>query len=327
MSIQRNRIVPSLLVVALAATLSASPDRPAGAAPDGAAASTAADAPFRVFPTTIALPDGFQPEGIAIGARPFAYFGSLADGSIYRADLVTGRGRVISPGPGTPSVGLKLDRRGRLFVSGGAAGDARVVSASTGEVLASYQFASAPTFVNDVVVTPDAAWFTDSLNPVLYQLPLGRRGGLPAPDDVVTVPLTGDLVFQAGFNTNGISSTPDGRGLLVVQSNTGLLFRVDPASGVTTQVDLGGQTLPNGDGLLLQGRTLYVVQNQLNQLAVVRLNRSGTSGHVVERVTDPRFDVPTTVAAFGHRLYLPNARFTTPPTPTTPYDAVAIRRP
>jgi hypothetical protein len=45
----------------------------------------------------------------------------------------------------------------------------------------------------------------------------------------------------------------------------------------------------------------------------------------VERIGDPRFDVPATVARFGHRLYLPNARFTTPPTPTTPYDAVAIR--
>jgi len=37
--------------------------------------------------------------------------------------------------------------------------------------------------------------------------------------------------------------------------------------------------------------------------------------------------VPTTVAAFRDRLYLPNARFTTPPTPTTPYSVVAIDRP
>jgi sugar lactone lactonase YvrE len=220
---------------------------------------------------------------------------------------------------------LKIDRRGRLFVAGGDAGDARVVNAFTGEVLATYQFAGQPAFINDVVLTPDAAWFTDSFNPVLYKVPLDRHGGLPDPDQVVSVPLTGDLVFQEGFNTNGISRTPDGSGLLVVQSATGLLFRVDPASGVTTQVDLGSQALPNGDGILLRGRTLYVVQNVLNQVAVVRLDKAATSGRVVAQLTDPRFDVPTTIAEFGNRLYLPNARFTTPPTPTTPYSAVAIR--
>jgi sugar lactone lactonase YvrE len=200
-----------------------------------------------------------------------------------------------------------------------------VVSAVTGEVLASYQFASGASFINDVIVTPDAAWFTDSLNPVLYQVPLGRRGALPAPAEVVPVPLTGDFVQQPGFNANGISRTPDGTGLLVVQSNTGRLFRVE-TTGVATEVDLGGETLPNGDGILLRGHILYVVQNQLNQVAVVRLDRTGTSGTVVDRLTDPRFDVPTTVAAFANRLYLPNARFNTPPTPTTPYTAVAIPR-
>ena len=96
------------------------------------------------FPDTIDLPTGFQPEGIAIGRLPFAYFGSLADGSIYRVNLVTGRGRIISEGPGTPSVGVKLDARGRLFVAGGRAGNGRVVDTRTGEVLASYAFAAAP---------------------------------------------------------------------------------------------------------------------------------------------------------------------------------------
>jgi sugar lactone lactonase YvrE len=187
--------------------------------------------------------------------------------------------------------------------------------------------AAGPSFVNDVIVAPDAAWFTDSLNPVLYKVPLDRHGGLPDQDEVVTVPVTGDLVFQEGFNVNGISRTPDGKGLLLVQSNTGRLFRVDPADGVTTEVDLGGESLPNGDDILLSGRTLYVVQNQLNQVAVVRLDRTGNSGTVVERVTDPRFDVPTTVAAFANRLYLTNARFGTEPTPTTPYTAVAIPQP
>lgn len=320
MSTHRNRVLGSAIALGLVAVLSI----PAGA--NGAAAAMpvpASAAPAGLFPTTIPLPDGFRPEGIAIGLLPFAYFGSLADGSIYRANLITGRGRIISEGPGTSSVGLDLDRRARLFVSGGDAGNGRVVSVFTGKVLASYQFAAGSSFVNDVIVTPGAAWFTDSFNPVLYQVPLGRHGALPGPDGIVAVPLTGDFQQGEGFNANGISRTPDGTGLIVMQSNTGQLFRVE-STGVATLVDLGGQTLPNGDGILLRGRTLYVVQNQLNQVSVVRLNHAGTSGTVVEQLTDPRFDIPTTAAAYAGRLYLPNARFTTPPTPTTPYTAVAI---
>jgi sugar lactone lactonase YvrE len=298
--------------------------------PADAAAAPPAPAPstFTLFPTTIELPDGFQPEGIAIGSLPYAYFGSLADGSIYRASLVTGRGRIISEGPGTQSVGLKVDGRGRLFVAGGTAGDARVVSAVTGDVLASYRLAdSSPTFVNDVTLTPGAAWFTDYFNPVLYKVPLGRDGGLPTQDQVVAVPLGGDYQHdERGFNGNGISRTPDGKALLLMQSITGLLFRVDPATGEATTVDLGGATLPAGDGILLRGRTLYVVQNVLDQVAVVSLDRSGTSGTVVATITDPRFETPTTVASFGGRLYLPNFRVGVEPTPQTPYTAVAVPR-
>jgi sugar lactone lactonase YvrE len=284
------------------------------AAPEGGGSS---------FPTTLALPLGFPPEGIAIGGH-FAYFGSRLDGSIYRADLRTGTGRIISTGPGTPSLGLKLDRRGRLFVAGGTGGDARVVDVRTGRVLAHYPLV-ATGFVNDEVISGRTVWFTDSANPVLYKLTLGRHGELPA--TATRLPLTGDIVFAAGTNANGIVTTPDGRALLIVQSNTGKLFRVDPATGATTAVDLGGESLVNGDGLLRVGTTLYAMQNQLNSLAVLRLDRAGTRARLVTRVTDPRFQIPTTIAAFGHRLYLPNARFNVTPTPTTPYTAVAIPRP
>lgn len=109
------------------------------------------------WPTVIPLPDGFRPEGIAIGGGPYAYLGSLGDGSVYRADLRTGEGRVISVGPGTPSVGLKPDDKGRLFVARSGEG-ARVIDVRSGEILASYPLTTAtPTFVNDVFLTPRAA--------------------------------------------------------------------------------------------------------------------------------------------------------------------------
>ncbi|MBA9006208.1 SMP-30/gluconolactonase/LRE family protein [Thermomonospora cellulosilytica] len=273
------------------------------------------------FPAAFPLPDGFQPEGIAIGRAPVAYFGSRVDGDIYRVDLRTGKGAVFSQGPGTPSLGMKVDRRGRLFVAGGSGGDARVVDTRTGRVLASYRLAEGASFVNDVVLHRDAAWFTDSTNKVLYKLPLGRDGALPAA--ARRLEITG-VEYGEGINANGIVPTPDGRNLLVVQSNQGRLLRVDPRTGRAGVVDLGGESLQFGDGLLLKGRTLYAVQNRLNVVAEVRLNDAGTAGTVVRRIGDPRFDVPTTAAAFKGRLYLPNARFTTPPTPTTSYNAVAI---
>jgi sugar lactone lactonase YvrE len=280
------------------------------------------------FPTHFDLPNGFQPEGIAIDGDGKAYFGSRVDGDIYKADLRTGRGRVISQGPGTASLGMKVDEHGRLFVAGAAGGDGRVIDTRTGKVLASYKFTTAtPTFVNDVILSKHAAWFTDSRQPVLYKVPLGRDGQLPGQSAVRTVPLTGDYQHDpVNNNANGISLTPDGRALIIVQSSTGFLFRVDPRTGATTQVDLGGVLMTAGDGLLRSGDTLYVVQNRLNQIAVLDLNDSGTSGRQVRTITSSDFDVPTTAAFYGKRIYLPNARFSTPPTPTTPYWVTAVHR-
>jgi sugar lactone lactonase YvrE len=278
----------------------------------------AAQAGHTFFPRQFPLPNGFQPEGIAIGPNAFAYFGSRVDGRIWRADLRTGEGRVFSPGPGTTSLGLKT-ANGLLYVAGGSGGDARVISLRTGAVLREHTLATGPAFVNDLIVTRTGVYVTDSTNPVMYRLPLGTRG------DARTIPLSGDIVYQAGNNANGIAQTPDRRSLLIVQGNTGQLFKVNPATGRATEVDLGGESLMNGDGLLLDGTTLYAVQNRLNTIAVLKVSTDGSRARVVERITDPSFDVPTTVAKFGGRLYLPNARFTTPPTPETPYNVVSVK--
>ncbi|GAA3576103.1 hypothetical protein GCM10022197_36590 [Microlunatus spumicola] len=252
-------------------------------------------------PASIALPVGFQPEGIAIGGKR-VYSGSRVTGDIYVADLRTGKGRVLSKGPGTPSLGLKVDGR-RLWVAGGTGGDARVVDTRTGEVRASVTLTTKTSFVNDVVLAGRYAWFTDSAQPQLYRV--DRRHPERAPK---TVALSGDWEQVEGNNANGITRSPDGKALLVVNSTTGRLFRVE-LSGRATAVDLGGASLVNGDGLLLRGRTLYAVQNRLNQVAVVSLDKRGTSGVVRRTITSPAFDVPSTVARSGKYLYLPNARF------------------
>jgi sugar lactone lactonase YvrE len=281
------------------------------------------------FPDTIRLPDGFQPEGIASGRGTSLYVGSIPTGAIWTGDARGGSGRVLVPGrEGRSAIGIKVDRRNRIFVAGGATGKAFVYDAETGADLASYVLAAPgpPTFVNDVVVTRKAAFFTDSGNQQLYVVPLGRHGRLPGQDAVRTLALTGDLAYQQpGPNANGIVAAKGGRVLVLVQSNTGKLFRVDPRTGVTREIDLGGVALTNGDGLLLHGRTLFVVRNRLNLIAVVKLDRSLTGGRVVAELTDPDFDVPTTITFTAGSLYAVNARFGTAPDPATArYDVVRV---
>ena len=281
------------------------------------------------FPDTIRLPDGWQPEGIASGRGTSLYVGSIPTGAVWKGDARTGEGDVlVPPRPGERSaIGIKVDKRNRLFVAGGATGKAFVYDARSGADLASYQLATpgAATFVNDVVVTDRAAWFTDSSAAQLYALPLGRHGGLPDQDEVRTLPLKGDFqLVTGGPNLNGIVAARDGRVLLAVQTVTGKLFRINPRSGRTREVDLGGATLANGDGMLLAGRVLFVVQNRLNQIAVVKLSRSLDRGRLVATITDPDFDVPTTIAFQAGRLYAVNARFgTTDPQPAR-YDIVKV---
>ena len=175
---------------------------------------------------------------------------------------------------GRAATGLKFNR-GRLFVSGAATGKAFIYDAKTGALIREYQLATAPTFINDVAVTNDAAYFTDSNRAVIFKLPLGNGGTLPAAAQ--TLALTGDFQLVAGFNLNGIVASPDGKTLIAVQSNTGKLFTINPNTGATHLIDLGGATLMNGDGLLLHGKTLYVVQNQNNRIAVVASPRTSAA--------------------------------------------------
>jgi sugar lactone lactonase YvrE len=264
----------------------------------------------------IALPNGHMPEGIEVAGDTF-YAGSRRDGSVYAGDVRTGEGAILVPGvTGRVATGLKFDR-GRLWVSGAGTGNAYVYDARTGQELAAYAFATPPTFINDVVVTKDAAWFTDSQKPVLYRVPIGP-GGEPG-SSFTTVPLTGDYAHQTGFNVNGIDARPDGKTLVIVQSATGKLFTVT-TDGVTDEIELAdGANAMNGDGILLEGRVLWVVQNQLNRVAKFKLSARFDSGRLLTLITHPRFDIPTTVAERGKFLFLVNARFSTPPMLDTPY--------
>jgi sugar lactone lactonase YvrE len=278
------------------------------------------------FPDVIALPNGWLPEGIVTGHGPVIYSGSRANGAIYAADLRTGEGEIIVPGQaGRVAVGLSFDKRSNyIFAAGGATGMAYVYDADTGDLVREYTLTAPGTFVNDVIVTRRAAYFTDSARAVYYRVPLGPGGRLSASSAVETIPLTGEYQQVPGFNSNGIEATPNGKHLIIVNSSSGLLYRVEPLSGEATVIDLGGASVSMGDGLLLHRRTLYVVRNRINQIAVVKLAQDLSSGTLVETITQQNFDVPTTIAEFRNALYVVNARFTTPPTPSTTYDIVRV---
>ncbi len=273
---------------------------------------TAVAAAQSAFPSKIALPNAFAPEGIEIGKEHTFYVGSVGTGAVYVGDLRTGTGRILVEGaPGVRSAtGLELEGD-RLWVSGARFGNALVYDASTGALLHEFQLATGPgaTFINDAVVTKAGVFFTDSQRPVIYRV--GPSG------TTTTIPLSGDYKHVVGqFNLNGIVATENGKTLIAVQSFARKLFTIDPDTGVADEIDLGGYDLTNGDGLLLVGRTLYVVQNRDNKVAVFRLSHDLTSATLLHTLTNPDLDVPTTIDRDGARLYVVNARFGT----TTPTD-------
>ena len=266
-----------------------------------AAASAAA------FPDRIDLPNGFSPEGIAIGRGTTFYTGSLSGQGIWRGDLRTGDGGLLVESDG-PFVGMKVDATNHLWVAGGPAGNGYVFDAATGDPLNVIQLAPVgeASFVNDVVVTGEAAWFTDSFRGVIYRVDLGTS-------QVTEVDLTALAPAEPNvFRLNGIDATPNGKTLIAVNSTDGELYRINASTEDASVIDMGGASVA-GDGILLAGHTLFAVRNQ-DHVAVIDLAPDLSSGTIVDQLTG-EFDVPTTVARHGSSLYVVNAAFRPPGAP------------
>ena len=113
----------------------------------------------------------------------------------------------------------------------------------------------------------------DSFDSVLYRLPCRRR----SLEQLETVPLSGDFTLEAGFNLNGIETTPGAMAdLRPVQYRRPVPHR--SRDGRDGRIDLGSGLLVAGDGLIRVGATLYVGRNT-NVVDVVRLGaRPGRGG-------------------------------------------------
>ncbi len=274
------------------------------------------------FPSSIDLPDDFAPEGVAVGVGNTFYAGSLWDGDIYTGDLRTGRGRILvdrSPAgqganpPGTPpgmqAAGMKVEGD-RLWVAGGLSGRVFAYDTATGSTLADVAVAPpGAALLNDLVVTSDAVYVTDSFAPQLFVVPLSAGGAVGAPHALA---VTGPAGANLGFpGLNGIDATESGGLLVVGHTLLGGMYTLDPVSGVSAAIDLPTGAVPPGvsDGILLRGRTLWVVENFANRVVELDLTADLSAGTVARVVESELFRIPTTMDVQGNRLVLVNARF------------------
>lgn len=299
----------------------------ASAASSATAAATSA-VPARPHTRAAPLPVGFRPEGIASFGHAF-FSGSLADGRIWRGDLRTGTGALLVPGvPGRSLRGMQVDpRTGLLWVTGndGATGIVLAVDARTGDVVRRVEVPGAG-FLNDLVVTRDTVWVTDSRVDRLTAVPL-TRSGRPTDAAVRFVLLKGDWPTPDGLRANGIRALPDGT-LVLDNTTAGGLYTVDPGSGDVSRIPVRGTpAIVSGDGVERLGTRLYVVRGTGgSDVTVVRLRpaRGGWTGTVTGVLTDARLDVPSTATVALGRLWAVNARFGVADPATASYSAIPL---
>ena len=305
----------TVLTAALALTL-------AGAVPAAAHDTRGSEWHRPDLPTTYLLDpvgpaaDDIYPEGIATRGNEF-YVSSTTDGTIYRGRLDQPTATPFLPGGEDGRVvaaGLKVDR-GTLFVAGGPTGLVWAYDLRTRELTGSWQVVQdgTPAFINDLAVSPRGdVYVTDSSRPVLYRIDARERRTTQTEllEPVVSFEGT-DFTFDQDINANGIVVSRDGRYAVVAKPRTGELFRVGLEDGSVVRVDLGGGSVA-GDGLLLDGRTLYAAEwtaGPPQSVVKVALSRDLASGTVVSRTSDPSFDDPTTIARAGRSLLAVNSQF------------------
>ncbi|WP_142058255.1 hypothetical protein [Pseudarthrobacter sp. B4EP4b] len=270
----------------------------------------------------IVLDGATSAEGIAAGEGTTFYAGDLNTGDIYRGDIHDSKAkRFINVPDGRMAVGMKADvSNDLLFVAGGATGKAYVYNTETRKTVKQYDLGSG--FINDVTLTEDGAWFTNSASPELYFVPVGDCGELGDSDDVKTLKVSGRAakpLKEGEFGFNGIASAEDGDTLIVAHTAQQALYTVDPETGKSHKID--GPDLEFIDGILVKGHTLWAVQNMANQISRLELSRDLESFKVEDVIKSKHFDIPTTVAKFGDTLAAVNAKFGQQ---ATEYDVVLV---
>jgi Cu-Zn family superoxide dismutase len=276
------------------------------------AQSSGAELKAHSLPAEIAYP-----EGIAHDPRTGVFYTAGAgDGAVARVDPRTGQATIITKagvlvpaGAAFPAIlGMKLDETDRLWISGGVTGKLHVVDAKTGQLVKTLSTPAEPRgLINDVTLTADAAYFSDSFRPVVWKV--SRAGGQVGEAEAWLDLSKGPIAYGQGANINGIASTPDGKTLLLVQMNTGLLYRADVAGKTVSAVDLKGALLSGADGLVLDGRRLYAVLQPTGKVVAIDLAADLSSGVVAGELQNAALIAPATAAKVGDELWVMNTQF------------------
>jgi Cu-Zn family superoxide dismutase len=279
------------------------------------------------------LPEGFAyPEGIALEKDGSAFYTpSAEDGALIRFDRASGQARTVaaggvlttadSPFPGL--LGLELDDQGRLWIAGGRTGSMLVVGTKDGGVVQKLQSPRQQSLINDVALASGYAYFTDSLNPDLWRVSTKEQATAAERwIDLTASPIQ----YTEGVNLNGIAATREGKALIVVQMNNGRLFRIDTATKEIDPIDAGGAALSGGDGLVLDGNTLYVVRQTENEIVTLELSRDQKSAKEIGRFKDDALMYPATAAKSGDELLVVNTQFNRKGSkdPQLPFEIVGI---
>ncbi|MEV4056604.1 hypothetical protein AB0J55_35825 [Amycolatopsis sp. NPDC049688] len=280
-------------------------------------------APASAATKVIVLPGATSAEGITAAGGGTYYTGDLIAGTIFRENL--GRGtaeRFIEAPPGQMAAGVDFDRRhDLLFVAGAIGGKAYVYDVRTKAKVADYTFGDPQTsYVNDVVVTPQGAWFTDSYHPQLFFVPVvGGRLGTPR-----TLPLSGPGAggSPGDFFMNDIIATPSGDTLLVAATTPGKVYTIDPRTGVSSEI--AGVNAPSVVSLVLEGNRLWAVQLD-DKITRWCLDGDLSHGTADGTITDPLFDQPVSAIKVGNRLAVVNSHIYSGYPPTSPtYEVLVV---
>lgn len=249
-------------------------------------------------------------EGIAAAGGHKFFAGDLVTGDIYRGDIRKDKATKFIDAPsGRVAVGMKADRRNDLlFVAGGPTGQAYVYDTETGKTVKTYQLTKKEAFINDVALTDQGAWFTNSRQAELYFIPVDDDGDLGTARTLALKGPAADTSKQ--FNLNGIAYSRDARRLVVAHSGNAALYTVSPRTGNSTEIT--GVKVPNVDGILVKGSTVWAVQNMSNQISRLRVNFHESTAKLREVITSPHFNIPTTAALFDDTLAAVNAKFGVP---------------
>lgn len=265
----------------------------------------------------IVLDGAKSAEGIAAGKGKTFYAGELLTGDIFRGDIRDGKAkRFIDVPKGRMAVGMKADvRRDLLYVAGGGNGKAYIYNTETKATVANLTLSTKRgSFINDVVLTDDGAWFTNSKYGELYQVKVSRWGEQRKAIRTLTVKgEAGAALAPADFGLNGIAAARDHHVLIVAHTKNKALYRVNPWNGESSRIK--GLDLEFVDGILVQGNTLWAVQNMANKISRVKLAGDLSSGTLRDVITSKHFDIPTTIAKFGDTLAAVNAQFNRPASP------------